>query len=274
MIGKEFVNELKVKMDHLAQNPDSIIQINNEKITLRDYREMEKMHNVSLSDNNDCFNFLVYWDDVIQYTSLGLLSWLVEKKKLDPNLMDVQKFFDRNECDGLQYISQITEIDYNEILSLYEKNYQNILLLSPMSEVLMSLINMQKIMKSITFVFKYGFDDIDHLIADIKKNHLIKLEPNYIISDNQSMKLTIDKQLLDVIFTGDMGEALEYVIEQDVMDATIVGPKNHFNIDHEYLIVYFTLGEEYSLLNSKLFFIEESILGYSEYISQQKDKKR
>ena len=259
MVDKKFIKDFALNLDKVIKDPNTIINISGDNITLSTYKDKERKSGLDMFSNNK-FNFIVYWDDIIQYTSLGFLSWLIEKKSIDSTNLNIDNFFKRKETDGIRYISNLLKLKYKELCGLFKQYYQNILLISPMSNIFGSLINMQSIINNLTFVFKHSFEEIDDIIKDIQDNNLTNLSINYIISEGEEISKIIPKNLIDVVFTVDMGAALEYVVTEKILDATIIGPEYHYNITDEYMTYYLVIGEEYSIYNSKLIFYKEEIL--------------
>ena len=96
---------LKIKVDPNLKD-DTVLQMGENQVT---YGELKDMYKVV---NQEPIRCLIYWDDVCQYTSLGLIEVINALFKTDAKI-DFEHFFTRpnDYIYGIEYVYKIFEND-------------------------------------------------------------------------------------------------------------------------------------------------------------------
>lgn len=118
-------------------------------------------------------NMVVFYDNMFQYTSLGLLDLIYEIKDISAPL-PIKDFFNRTELgnDFVKKVSKLWDISPKEIDTIEKENYMEILKRSPLSNQADAFIKMRKGLRSQLFVFKYPVEGITDLFNEIKSKYL------------------------------------------------------------------------------------------------------
>ena len=97
---------LKMKVDPNLKD-DTVLQMGDNQVT---YGELKDMYKVV---NQEPIRCLIYWDDVCQYTSLGLIEVINALFKTDAKI-DFEHFFTRlnDYIYGIEYVYKILLLDY------------------------------------------------------------------------------------------------------------------------------------------------------------------
>ena len=118
-------------------------------------------------------NMVIFYDNVFQYTSLGLLDLIYEIKNIAAPL-PVKEFFNRDEL-GIDFVKKTCDlfnIPAEEVDRIEKENYKEILMRSPITKFAEPFIKMRKGLRSQIFVFKYPVNGINEMFDEIKSKYL------------------------------------------------------------------------------------------------------
>lgn len=281
MYDSNFTNELNVKIDEVLKNPNTSIKLDGKNITVEEFRKMEK--STGLADYNDeKYRTVVYWDDIVQYTPLGLLSYYVDKFKLDSKLLSIHKYLNRPEVDALNYVSRVSGIQIEQVKKDFRDNYENLLLISPMSGIMEHLIYMRHTLDSIIFIFSHNYESNKDLIDDIQEDSLKEVNIASFISERKPFYDFMDELSYDIVYCYNMGEVLESLFRKEILDVSVAGPfdpsqdrvllRNGLNA--EYIAFHFFTAKTFTLNNIELIFFHEKVAGWELALEEQRKMKK
>jgi hypothetical protein len=134
---------------------------------------------VALGDLRRSFSFLerlsnmtVFYDDLFQYTSLGLLDLIFEIKKINSPL-PIKDFFNRK-TTGNEFVKKICSlwgISSEEVDAIENQFYAEILRRSPLSNNAVYFLKMRKSLHSQIFVFRHNVPNFLEMFEPIKDKY-------------------------------------------------------------------------------------------------------
>ena len=221
----------KTKSEIDTSHPDSeIVRYYGQEITLgalrQGFNELDRLYNMSL-----------FYDDVFQYTSLGLLDLIFEIKKIESPL-PIKDFFKRSML-GNKFVKIITnlwgipdeEVDYIE-----KKYYSEILRRSPLSKNAKPFLNLRKSLRSQTFIFRHKFDNPHEVFEPLRNCYkgadggYVSLEFDY--TNGLSEKDYLSKvpknryERFEITVAQDLNAAMTFFEEKSI-NGTILSTPNH-----------------------------------------------
>lgn len=184
-------------------------------------------------------SILVYWDDICQFTSIGMIEILNSLFESDAKI-DLEHFFTRpNEyCYGMDYVYKVFEktIPKQTIDKIKRKYYWKLLEISVKSAVFASLNRISSFIDRIGFYFPYKFDNCDSLEAGLnkyffndKKQYGVKF---YYSTENKFNEL-LKTECFNSIITPDIVSTYKYILENDLKRIAILAPEDHNNLNDE-----------------------------------------
>lgn len=125
----------------------------------------------ALSDrlNEKTNTMLIFYDDIMQYTSIGLLD-LIYKAFEIPGNIPVKSFMNRKK-DAKSFIKSVIDmwdINENDVLELERTMYKQLFYISPVSINFIPFLKMREFLTSQTFVFKYNVPGIQDLFGELR----------------------------------------------------------------------------------------------------------
>lgn len=248
-------------------------------VTYDEIKQMYPIYNKRM--NND---MLLFWDDTVSYTSIGLLDFLNYNvyKKENFNFY-IKAFLERNNTylDGLSYAVKILEeevkVKTNE--SILEKvlkdNYFKILQHSPLSGLLHQFSLSKRMLKTIYLVFRNKFDEAEGLIQSIKNilfyQSDISIIPTFL--DEEDIPTQMDKHKPNIIFGGDSGACIEHAYYKQMRNIEFFCNYGHNGISEEFLFTWSNSRINYNEFGHSLFFYHDNILNNEDERSFILDKK-
>lgn len=246
------------------------------------YDEIKQMYPIyNKRMNND---MLLFWDDTVAYTSIGLLDFLNQNvyKKDDFNFY-FKAFLERNNTylDGLSYAVKILEeevkIKTNETVleKVLKDNYFKILQHSPLSGLLHQFSLSKRMLKNIYMVFRVSFKEAQGLTQSLK-DILFQQSDTTIIPtflDEEDIPTQIDKYKPNIIFGGDSGACLEYAYSKQLKNIEFFCNYGHNGISEEFLFTWANNRINYNEFGHSLFFYHDNILNNEDGRTFISDKK-
>lgn len=143
-----------------------------------------KIRQLFAEKDNMCLkNMTIFYDDMFQYTSIGLLDVIFDLKGIEAPL-PIDEFFKRK-CTGNEFVKKICKlfkITPEEVDQIEKDNYSEILMRSPFSVNAKHFISYRKTLRSQTMIFRYNCEGLSGIFKEIG-------ERNHAISDYTSMEL-------------------------------------------------------------------------------------
>ena len=215
-----------------------IIKFDNESIPLKKFRELEKSLNPA---EKDFKNLVVFWDDAVQFTTLGLIDVLLDSfPDIVNKTWDFDKFFYRTFEDSyyITFVQKLFKEEFNKefteefIKDFFEKHYPEILLKSPASNLLSTIIRCESLYKGVTFVFRYKFDGIEKFILSMRDNHFTKrfnFPINYHALGNSDEFNFLNRfgKDFDIIMIQYLINAIKYIEKNKHFGLSLVSPYGH-----------------------------------------------
>lgn len=207
---------------------DTILQMGDNQIS---YGELKDMYNIV---NQDSIRCLIYWDDVCQFTSLGLIE--VINALLGTNAkIDFEHFFTRpNEfIYGIEYVYKLYEnvLKPQEIDKIKRKYYWKIMEISLKSMVFQSVVKINNFYEKIGFYFPYKFNNAEMLRAGFKETIFTKMPLDnikfYYAEQDGGFNDILKKGCYNSVITPNVKGTYEYIINNDLKRIAIIGPEDH-----------------------------------------------
>ena len=263
------VNLVEIKKDEYKD-------IENQRFLLSDgtasYEEIKEMYPIYNRRMNNVM--LLFWDDVVSYTSIGLLDFLnYNVYKKDNFNFYIQVFLERNNkyLDGLSFAVKILEeevkikTNINTLEKVLKDNYFKILQHSPLSGLLHQISLSKKVFKSIYLVFRVKFEEAEEMVKSLKNilfpNSEIELVPLFL--DEKDITTIIDECKPNIFFGGDSGKCLEYAYSKELKSLEFFCNYGHNGLSDEFLFLWANSRINYNNYGHSLYFYHDNILNNS-----------
>lgn len=230
------------------EGDDGVITYNvKDTMTVKQLREYESMFNGN--NSNVSHNIILFYDDTIQYTTLGLIDLLLDEFNVENPEWDYDDYFYRG-FENSYYVNFVIklfkdnfQIDLEEdyIKKFFKQNYSKILYRSPASCLLPSIIRCSQIYRGITICFRYNFEGIEGFCLSLKTDHFHikdRFDVRYATFENRGTEteyLHENGEDFDIIIAQNLGRALDYVEDKEKPNLVLMGPNIHNGINPDYL---------------------------------------
>lgn len=247
------------------KHPDSeVVVINGKKVSLGDVRkEYEEHHKERL------YKMFTFYDDVFQYTSIGLLDIIYEMYDIKLDL-PIKYFFNRNESDGREFVIKWCEsfgIKREDILNIEKKYYYDILLRSPWSKHATSFLKIRSITDAHIMVFREHFDQ-----EEAFSNKIINKYKGQYAYSSFEMDFLKDKDLssyfkeipkrfdkyFEIAIVPDAKILLDFLEERKIDSTTIISFDKHCGLTPDYQMIY-EMFDSIGPRNTRLFYVEDGL---------------
>ena len=272
------VNLVEIKKEEYKDIDKQRFLLSDGTVSYDEIKQLYPVYNRRM--NNVMF---LFWDDVVSYTSIGLLDFLnYNVYKRDNFNFYMQAFLERNNkyLDGLSFAAKILEeeVKIKTSVETLEKvlkdNYFTILQHSPLSGLLHQLSLSKKVFKSIYLIFRVKFDEANGIINSIKdiifQTHSMEIVPLFL--DEDSLSSMIDKYDPNIFFGGDSGECIEYAYSKELKNREFFCNYGHNGISEEFLFTWANSRINYNNLGHSLYFYHDNILNNGNVTSFTSDK--
>lgn len=243
---------------------DEVVRVAGQDMRLGDARQYYSKF------NERYYKMIIFWDDIIQYTSLGLFDIIFDLYGIQKDI-PVEDFFKRFEpIHGLDFVKEYVKKHYkiteNEVDTVYKENYEKILKISPLSKNSIGILKMREILNIMHIVFSYEFDT-SKIVKDITEkynaHHVITTDIGFTNgkSTEEYIKTLSDtkKGYIDIVACIDAGAIIDYAIKKNVYELSILTPGFHNGISPGAQIAYIDANMK-GPNASELYFLEEAIL--------------
>lgn len=184
-------------------------------------------------------SLLVYWDDVMQFTSLGLIEILNALYKTNAQV-NIEHFFERpnSYSNGMNYVYKLFEksLKKEEIDKVKREKYWQLLEISLRSSIFAGLTNINTFIDNIGFFFPYKFFNCDSLRIGLNKYFFNDKNPNgvkFYYGNEVTFNSILDNGLYNSIITPNITATYKYILDKDIKKIAIIGPDSHNGIDDE-----------------------------------------
>lgn len=270
------VDEVRIKYNIPGVNSENdIINIAGNKITAKEFIERYKKF---LEGKH---NFLVFWDDIVQATSFGLLAMIVEEHKLKDVVVDFQDYLDRDEALGVHYVyNKLKKYKFSKeyIEKYYIKNYNIILKISPKTNVLEKIITMVPTIENLKFVFRTRFDFLEKFAKDYE-DLLNGEDLNFLIFNDRKERIKVsniymntieevsfvnklfklDNSIFNTTFYSDITQIYYNIIKYKCPFFIIISTENHNGMDDSLLEYTRVVHDGYGLYGTLIYLMNEYI---------------
>lgn len=216
--------------------PDTEIDIGERKYT---YEEIKEMFPIQKQNPIKC---IVYWDDLMQLTSLGLMEILNSIYNLNAKV-DIDHFLSRDNeyIYGMKYVFKVYEgkLTREQIVEVRNKYYWKILQISPTTALYQSVNKLNTYFSRLGFFFPVKFDNWENLQQGYKeiffKNNLMSDNMKfYFASDGKNINQIMKGSNYNSIITPNIIDTYNFIIENDLKRITMLGPDNHNGLTDEF----------------------------------------
>ena len=212
------------------------------------YDQIKDIYPIHKQESIRC---LIYWDDIIQLTSLGLIEILNSIFKLDAKV-DIKHFFarDNNYIYGMQYVYKLFEgiLTKEQINTVKRRFYWKLMQISCNTAMYQGINNMSSYFSRLGFYFPYHFENSDLLKVGFKDrffpntggvDDLVKF---YYGEDGYNLNQIMKNGSYNVIVTPNMVETYDFIIKENLKRITILGPNNHNGMTDDILELFNKMG--------------------------------
>lgn len=184
-------------------------------------------------------SILVYWDDVCQYTSIGMIEILNALFQSNAKI-DFEHFFERpnDYCYGMDYVYKVFEktIPRQTIDKVKKQKYWQLLEISVKSAVFASLSRVSSFINKIGFYFPYRFVNCDSLRLGLNKFFYNDSNPNGVqfhYGTDSSFNSLLKTHNYNSIITPNILSTYQYILDNDLKKISIIGPEDHNKLDDD-----------------------------------------
>jgi hypothetical protein len=215
------------------------------------------------------YTMISFWDDMFQYTSLGLLDLVFEMKGIEAPL-PVKGFFSRDMIYGKDYITKVLQrfhISPEEVNEIEKTHYEEILRRSPLSHNSEAYFKLRELCSRHLMVFKYPFSITQSFTRHIQEsfggNEFISLELDYTQGRTEEDYLKIiprlKEQYFDIVICQDAASTLEYLTSHGILGSQVLTPFEHCGLSLELKLVMETYTEGVGPAQAHIFYVKEEI---------------
>ncbi|MDE7099715.1 MAG: hypothetical protein K2N99_00655 [Malacoplasma sp.] len=231
---REDIPDFKMNIDENLKD-DTKIKIDDNEFTYKDIKDI-----IPSFRKQEPIKCLIYWDDICQLTSLGLMEVINSVCKSDAKI-DIEHFLSRtNEYSyGIKYVFKLYEkvLSKEDISRIKRKFYWKIMQISLKTSLFHSITRIDNYFDKMGFYFPFPFEHCDELKAEFRnmyfKNRTGENLQFYYASDNVGLNDIMKRDSYNVIITPNIVQAYDYIIKNDLKRITIIGPDAHNGVDDE-----------------------------------------
>ena len=217
MIINDKGQDFRTKFDiDTINHPDSeIVKIYGKKFRLGDVRATCQMYNERMS------NMTIFYDNVFQYTSIGLMDIIFEKYNIPSNI-PINEFMNRSVSSDkfVKTVCGLWGVSEKDIDDIERENYIEILKRSPLTKNTVAFLKMRQFLNGQRFVFKYQCPEMSSVLYDLGSSYVnaekqhVSTELDYLNGNSISAYLEhipdIKKRFLEIVVTEDAGSVAKY----------------------------------------------------------------
>jgi len=239
--------EIVEKFEKLLEDNEEIT-FQNDYIPAKEMREAEKFLSPEYTKTRK--SVVVFWDDVLQFTTLGLIDCLMDHFNLGDDVrFDLSNFFYRG-VENTRYnvfVKRVFKTLFNKqltdefIMEFEKKYYGYILQRSPVAALYDTFIKMYLLHGRIFICFRHPFDGCrelcQSLLAQIPIPTGMSIEYGFLSEyENDELKFLKDRgNEFDVIMIQDLSKAFNYLdITNNTRNRVLMAPNIHNGVHEDY----------------------------------------
>lgn len=214
------------------------------------------------------YNMISFWDDMFQYTSLGLIDIIFDLHHINSPI-PVKPFFNRKATYGKEFVYDTVKrfnITKDEVDNIEKNHYEEIILRSPLSKNAAGFFKIRNICTSHLLVLKYPLSNIDTITQNLQEtfgqDEYISLEVDYCYNKTEEEYLnTISKakeSYFDIIICQDAASIIEFLVSHSIKGSQILTPLDHNGLSFEAQYTFLEFLEGLSPNASKLHYVKEN----------------
>jgi hypothetical protein len=215
------------------------------------------------------YNMISFYDDMFQYTSLGLLDLLFDLYNINSPI-PFNSFFNRKVVYGKEFVYNAVKrfnISSEEVDKIENEHYEEIIKRSPVSKNAIGFFNIRDICKSHLLILKYPLTNIDTIIRNIQetfgKDEYISLEIDYCKNKTEEEYLkTFPKNrntYFDIVVCQDVASIIEYIVSHNIKGSQILTPLDHNGLSFEAQYAFSEYLDGVGPNSCKLHYVKEKI---------------
>lgn len=231
---REDIIDFKMNVDKNMKD-DTIVEHENGKDFT--YREITDAFPLKKQEPINC---LVYWDDICQFTSIGLIEMLNNICKTNAKI-NLKHFLNRpNEYTyGIQYVLKMFEkvLTRDQIMEFRKRFYWEIMTVSLKTEIFIGLTRMDTYFNKLGFYFPYHFKHENELKNDLNKIFFNKSTEEklffYYGEDGRDFNGIMKNRLYNSIITPNIADSYDYILSNKLEKITLISPNKHNGLTEE-----------------------------------------
>lgn len=227
MFKREDLVDFEMNVDPKMKNDTVVEKENGKTYTYQDINNAFPIH------KQDPIRCAIYWDDICQFTSIGLIE-LVNQICNSNAKIDLKHFMSRdNEYSyGIKYVYKIFEnvLSKEQINEIKNKFYWRIMTMSLRTELFTALTRIDTYFDKIAFYFPCRFDHNADLKKDLKDIFFKKYTEEKLFFFYAEDGLPFNellKQGYNSIITPNIAETYEYILNNNIQKITMISPDRH-----------------------------------------------
>jgi len=262
----------KIRLIETKLANDEIVTFGNDSMTLKKFRELESTMKPDI--DKPFKDTIVFWDDVFQYTTLGLVELLLESfEDIVDKDWDYDLFFYRGleNTNYITFVINLFKTKFNKDLTkesieiFFKENYIKILYSSPATSLYYTIFRCESMYKSITFCFRYKFKGIEKFTTSISGHFTgkFKFPITYAYLDGVSEADYLIKggTRYDIIMIQNIKLALDYILHTKERGINIMGPYGHNGVSESFFTTFAAIFNRGNIgpYNSKIIIYNEGV---------------
>lgn len=230
--------------------------------------EVRKVYDL-INNNNETGVILMY-DDIFQFTSLGLLDLVFELKHIPTDTIPIKEFFNRPGL-GIEFVYKICNlwgIKKEEVDEIDKKYYSEVLSRSPISSNAEGFINLKRDIDRYKIIFRQEYNGSADFIKNFRNNSIFnkpiittlgflngKTEKEYLDSINN-----VELSMFNTIIVNDMIGTIDVIRKKKIDNFfRIFSYFNHNKLSEELIKELYLQEHEACFENFYMDFLKEEI---------------
>ena len=250
---------------NLIDDDSRKVQFEDRTMTVGELRQLKP--DLRKEVDNLVYNLVIFWDDTIQYTSLGLLYIYLKTYNITDYELDVDKFITRpgELSSGLEYVQNELkligrEVSLDELATFQKEHYGEILLVSMKSKLDQSIFRMNEMFPRILFVFEYNDPVVEQIIADLRTNILFDfINISYTTMEVNTVEDLMLSNTYQAFLSADMLTPFSVMELHGLKNLKLLGPSTHNGIHPAVLVHIRAASGDYTITenNNELIFYKD-----------------
>lgn len=218
------------------------------------------------------YKMISFYDDIFQYTTLGLYEIVCELYNLDLPI-PLNDYIHRSEVYGIDFVYNHIHrlrpdltITKEDIEKIDEDNYGAILMRSPLSKNFESLFKLRQVLDSHMLVFRHKFNGYKEFIKTISEKYDIaytSIEPVFLhgLGEKDLYDQLPDSKIsyFDIVICNDARALLDFILAKGIEETIVLTSLNHCGISPEDQYLFEEILEGVGPNNSRIHYLSEDL---------------